>query len=327
MCDSVPLHDQPSTSTAVPSTDPYKQQKPLTFAAGQIISGGSVGGAGASGSDSNSIPQAFCLRWNNYQTNLTAVFEQLLQTEQFVDVTLSCDGISIKAHKIVLSACSPYFQALFNDNPCKHPIIIMRDIKFAELKAVIEFMYRGEINVCQDQIGPLLRIAELLKIRGLADVNADQKIENEPEAQTMQMTSSVNSANATSISLNTEVSKETTVILPAANQTQILDPTSISGLAQSNITNKDWIERPAETVYLPLHHKKRKIDTIDVTEVKKEDTSNSTSDLMDTEMVSVPEVIPATDSQKPDRYSSKIATQIEDPLTDVAMDEDKKVST
>lgn len=118
-----------------------------------------------------STPQAFCLRWNNYQSNLTTVFTQLLQDEQFVDVTLSCDGYAIKAHKIVLSACSPYFQSIFYDNPCQHPIVIMRDIRWTELQPIVEFMYRGEINVSQDQIEPLLKVAQLLKVRGLADVN------------------------------------------------------------------------------------------------------------------------------------------------------------
>lgn len=118
-------------------------------------------------------PQQFCLRWNNYQSNLTSVFDQLLQNESFVDVTLVCDGHSIKAHKIVLSACSPYFQELFFENPCKHPVIIMLDIKWPVLKAAVDFMYKGEINVSQDQISPLLRVAEMLKIRGLADVNGN----------------------------------------------------------------------------------------------------------------------------------------------------------
>lgn len=120
--------------------------------------------------------QQFCLRWNNYQTNLTSVFDQLLQNESFVDVTLACEGHSIKAHKIVLSACSPYFQGLFIDNPCQHPTIIMRDVKWTELKSAVEFMYKGEINVSQEQIGPLLRLAEMLKIRGLADVNGDKEM-------------------------------------------------------------------------------------------------------------------------------------------------------
>ncbi|KAF6201159.1 hypothetical protein GE061_005606 [Apolygus lucorum] len=130
---------------------------------------GSGGGPPAS-------PQQFCLRWNNYQSNLTNVFDQLLQSESFVDVTLACDGHSVKAHKMVLSACSPYFQSLFFDNPCQHPIVILKDIKWPELKAVVEFMYKGEINVSQEQIGPLLKVAESLKIRGLADVNGEHDL-------------------------------------------------------------------------------------------------------------------------------------------------------
>ena len=130
-------------------------------------------------------PQQFCLRWNNYQSNLTNVFDQLLQNELFVDVTLACDGNSIKAHKMVLSACSPYFQSLFFDNPCQHPIIIMgHDVKWPELTAVVEFMYKGEINVRQEQIAPLLRVAEMLKIRGLADVKSDLDLNSESEKMT-----------------------------------------------------------------------------------------------------------------------------------------------
>lgn len=55
-------------------------------------------------------PQQFCLRWNNHQSNIISVFEQLLQSESFVDVTLAVEGMTLKAHKVVLSACSPYFQ-------------------------------------------------------------------------------------------------------------------------------------------------------------------------------------------------------------------------
>lgn len=123
----------------------------------------------------NTAHQQFCLRWNNYGRNLTNVFDQLLQNESFVDVTLACDGHSIKAHKMVLSACSPYFQSLFFENPCQHPIIIMRDVKWTELKAIVEFMYKGEIKVSQADIGPLLRVAEMLKIRGLTEVNGEHE--------------------------------------------------------------------------------------------------------------------------------------------------------
>lgn len=60
--------------------------------------------------------QQFCLRWNNFQMNITSQFEALRDEEDFVDVTLACEGQRLKAHKVVLSACSPYFKELFKVN-------------------------------------------------------------------------------------------------------------------------------------------------------------------------------------------------------------------
>lgn len=40
------------------------------------------------------------------------MFDQLLHDESFVDVTLAVEGQLLKAHKMVLSACSPYFQVI-----------------------------------------------------------------------------------------------------------------------------------------------------------------------------------------------------------------------
>lgn len=44
--------------------------------------------------------QRFCLRWNNHQTNLLSVFDQLLHAETFTDVTLAVEGQYLKAHKV-----------------------------------------------------------------------------------------------------------------------------------------------------------------------------------------------------------------------------------
>ena len=93
--------------------------------------------------------QQFCLRWNDFQTNMVASFKHLRDEKSFCDVTLACDGQSTKAHKMILSACSPYFKALLEENPAKHPIIILKDVPFQHLTAILEFMYAGEVNVAQ----------------------------------------------------------------------------------------------------------------------------------------------------------------------------------
>ena len=119
----------------------------------------------------NQMPQQYCLRWNNHQHNLLSVFEDLLNHEAFVDVTLACDGLQLKAHKMVLSACSPYFQSLLYNTPDRHPIVFLRDVRYHEMKALLEFMYRGEVSVDQENLSSLLKVAEGLKIKGLAEVN------------------------------------------------------------------------------------------------------------------------------------------------------------
>ena len=143
--------------------------------------------------------QQFCLRWNDFQTNMVSSFKHLRDEKSFTDVTLACDGQTCKAHKMVLSACSPYFkvrltvikitprnsvsqfwtifQALLEENPAKHPIIILKDVPFQHLTAILEFMYAGEVNVAQDQLPAFLKTAERLKVKGLAE--APQTIKQE----------------------------------------------------------------------------------------------------------------------------------------------------
>lgn len=114
------------------------------------------------------VPQRFCVRWNSYKSNLQTAFPKLLTSEHFVDVTLACEKQFIKCHKIVLSACSAYFETLLVNNPCQHPIIFMKDVQFWEIKALVEFMYKGEVNISQNQLDSLLKSAESLQIRGLS---------------------------------------------------------------------------------------------------------------------------------------------------------------
>jgi len=113
--------------------------------------------------------QQFCLRWNDFQANMVASFKHLRDEKSFCDVTIATEGQHTKAHKMILCACSPYFKNLLEQNPAKHPIIILKDVPFAHLTAILEFMYAGEVNVAQEQLPAFLKTAEKLKIKGLAE--------------------------------------------------------------------------------------------------------------------------------------------------------------
>ena len=59
-----------------------------------------------------STEQHYSLRWNDYTVKIVTAFQSLRDEEDFVDVTVACDGHQYSAHKMVLSACSPYFRSL-----------------------------------------------------------------------------------------------------------------------------------------------------------------------------------------------------------------------
>ncbi|XP_065220387.1 protein tramtrack, alpha isoform-like [Planococcus citri] len=124
-------------------------------------------------------PQQYCLRWKYHHSNLQAMFSQLLERECFCDVTLACEGKTLKAHKVMLSACSTYFDSIFSQYEENNPIVILKDVKFSDIKALVQFMYKGEINVDNSELTSLLKTAEELRIKGLAEVSwrSDREME------------------------------------------------------------------------------------------------------------------------------------------------------
>uniref|UniRef100_A0A336LIS6 CSON003309 protein n=1 Tax=Culicoides sonorensis TaxID=179676 RepID=A0A336LIS6_CULSO len=122
--------------------------------------------------------QQYSLKWNNYHTHLAFHFESLRTEEEFTDVSLCCEGKKIKAHKIILSACSTYFRDVFKENPHPHPVIIFKNVKYNDLASIIQFMYNGEVSVIQELLPTFLQTAELLQVRGLTDTNLTESAKN-----------------------------------------------------------------------------------------------------------------------------------------------------
>lgn len=121
----------------------------------------------------------FYLKWNGFQTNIVSAFESLQHSEDLVDVTLTCEGINVKAHKFILSACSPYFRTVFKENPCPHPIVILKDVVYTDLLAIINFMYHGEVMVSEEQLPSFLNTAKLLQVSGLNGTDYSKKSANQ----------------------------------------------------------------------------------------------------------------------------------------------------
>ncbi|XP_019773374.1 protein abrupt isoform X3 [Dendroctonus ponderosae] len=128
--------------------------------------------------------QQYSLRWNDFHSSIISSFGHLRDAEDFVDVTLACEGQSFEAHRVVLSACSPYFRELLKANPCQHPIIILWDIHRKDMDSLLRFMYNGEVNIGREQLKDFLKTAQTLQVKGLADVPLSKILATENNAPT-----------------------------------------------------------------------------------------------------------------------------------------------
>uniref|UniRef100_A0AAG5DDI6 BTB domain-containing protein n=2 Tax=Anopheles atroparvus TaxID=41427 RepID=A0AAG5DDI6_ANOAO len=171
--------------------------------------------------------QQYALKWNDFQSSILSSFRHLRDEEDFVDVTIACDSRSFTAHKVVLSACSPYFRKLLKANPCEHPIVILRDVRSEDIENLLRFMYNGEVHIGQDQLSDFLKTAQLLQVRGLADVTTGNPTGGRTSANSSMLNSSLSTpavqelkASPTSTSLPWELPEDNSTAPPPQKRTK-----------------------------------------------------------------------------------------------------------
>ena len=90
----------------------------------------------------------YCLKLSNFQENVKSTFGALRSDKEFVDVTLVCeDAFQIDCHKAILATSSPFFNEILTKLKQPRPLIYLRGMKEADLLAILDFIYFGEVNV------------------------------------------------------------------------------------------------------------------------------------------------------------------------------------
>ena len=116
-------------------------------------------------------------KWADYQDNILGCFEELQKDSDFSDVTLVCEEAhQIKAHRIILSACSPFFRNILKKNKHTDPMIYMRGLKAKDLIAVVAYIYHGEASIYQEDLDGFLALADELQLNGLDSSNPEEAI-------------------------------------------------------------------------------------------------------------------------------------------------------
>jgi hypothetical protein len=110
------------------------------------------------------------LIWDEFQWNMAARFQSVLQTEEFADVTLvSKDHSRVRAHRVILAAGSGFFQSVLGGSkhlyrPCT---VHLAGVGGLELRALLAFLYTGRAEVPRHLLAAFMAAAATLRLEGL----------------------------------------------------------------------------------------------------------------------------------------------------------------
>merc|ERR1712142_1446014 len=124
------------------------------------------------------MDECFLLRWELHDKNKSASLTGLWKNERFLDVTIVCDDDQIDAHKLILSAASPLFQKILlrNQNLVGRPLLYLKGTRIREMENLLEFVYRGEVNVHAEDLQSFMKLANSLEVEGLVgDIEDSQE--------------------------------------------------------------------------------------------------------------------------------------------------------
>ena len=128
------------------------------------------------------MEEKLCLKWNEFQENVTSTLGDLRADEDFTDVTLACEGSEFEVHRWILASCSTFFRTVLNKTKKhQHPLIYMRGVTSRILEAVVDFIYKGEASILQGDLDAFLLIAEEIQLKGLAGLNQEKYEEQAPQ--------------------------------------------------------------------------------------------------------------------------------------------------
>ena len=105
--------------------------------------------------------------WHTYTDHLKELLHHMKTDNTFADVTLvSDDGRKIRAHKVVLGACSPTMKDLLTNDDTS--TIDLKGIAFEEIDSILQFIYLGEATLYEERMQEFLCVAQKLKIKELS---------------------------------------------------------------------------------------------------------------------------------------------------------------
>lgn len=118
--------------------------------------------------------EKFCLKWNDFESNISSAFRELRNDGELFDVTLAtADEEHLPAHKVILAGCSGFFRNIFKRSGSHQSLLFyLKGVSSREMTSILTFMYNGEVSVAQGDLNNFLQVAEDLRVKGLTQNNS-----------------------------------------------------------------------------------------------------------------------------------------------------------
>ncbi|XP_042221765.1 zinc finger protein 583-like [Homarus americanus] len=127
------------------------------------------------------------LRWHSHATTFTGMLSDLHHGRAYTDVSLVCDGGIVRAHRAVLSLCSPYLAIVLGACPDTDAPLLLPEVPVQDVLYLVSFIYRGQVDVHQQHIASFLRTAKHLHVLGLEE--GDRLVDSPSKSDTSSSTS------------------------------------------------------------------------------------------------------------------------------------------
>lgn len=116
-------------------------------------------------------------RWEGHAEHSLSCMRKYLQADKLCDVTLiagsATSGVrKVKAHRLVLSAASEYFAAMFTGSlplNSQQSEITLGEVNGDVLQAVVNYCYTGTIEIREDNVETLLATACLMLLHEVVE--------------------------------------------------------------------------------------------------------------------------------------------------------------
>jgi len=121
------------------------------------------------------------LKWDDFEKNAISSFKGLRDDDEFLDATIMCENSKVRAHRVILSACSPKFREMFRCSAHHSPVVYLSGVREADLVALLDFMYNGQVAVPEKNLEDFLKTAAELQVKGLSEVVGSEDINSAVE--------------------------------------------------------------------------------------------------------------------------------------------------